>query len=83
MAFGLKIAGPTYQRLVNHMFSQQIGRNMEVHVDNMLMQSNDEVDHLDDLRKTFNTLHKYKMKLNPTKCVFVVSKGKFLGFMIS
>ena len=65
------------------MFSQQIGRNMEVHVDNMLMQSNDEVDHLDDLRKTFNTLHKYKMKLNPTKCVFVVSKGKFLGFMIS
>jgi len=83
MAFGLKIARPTYQRLVNYMFSQQIGRNMEVYVDDMLVQSNDEVDHLDDLRKTFNTLHKYKMKLNPTKCVFAVSKGKFLGFMIS
>ena len=56
---------------------------MEVYVDNMLVKSNDKADHLDDLRKTFNTLCKYKMKLNPTKCVFGVSSGKFLGFIVS
>ena len=56
---------------------------MEVYVDDMLVKSNDEADHLDDLRETFNTLRKYKMKLNPTKCVFAVSSGKFLGFMVS
>ena len=65
------------------MFSQQIGRNVEVYVDDMLVKSNDEADHLDDLRETFDTQCKYKMKLNPTKCVFAVSSGKFLGFMVS
>ena len=81
--FGLKNARVTYQRLVNCMFSHQIGRNVEVYVDDMLAKSNDEADHLDDLMETFNTLRKYKMKLNPTKCVFVASSRKFLGFMVS
>ena len=49
----------------------------------MLVKGNDEADHLDDLRETFDTLRKYKMNLNPTKCVFVVSSGKFLGFIVS
>ena len=49
------------------MFSHQIGRNVEVYVNDMLVKSNDEADHLDDLKETFDTLHKYKMKLNPTK----------------
>ena len=57
-------------------------RNVEMYVVDMLV-SNDEADHLNDLRETFDTLHKYKMKLNPTKCVFAVSSGKFLGFMVS
>ena len=83
MHFGLKNARVTYQRLVNCMFSHQIGRNVEVYVDDMLVKSNDEADHLDDLMETFDTLRKYKMKLNPTKCVFVVSSRKFLGFMVS
>ena len=83
MHFGLKNARVTYQRLVNCMFSHQIGRNVEVYVDDMLAKSNDEADHLDDLMETFDTLRKYKMKLNPTKCVFVVSSRKFLGFMVS
>ena len=65
------------------MFSQQIGRNVEVYVDDMLVKSRDEADHLDDLKETFDTLRKYKMKLSPTKCVFVVALGKFLGFMVS
>ena len=83
MPFGLKNARATYQRLVNRMFSHQIRRNVEVYVDNMLVKSNDESNHLDDLRETFDTLSKYKMKLNPIKCVFAVSSGKFLGFMVS
>ena len=83
MPFGLKNAGATYQRLVNHMFRPQIGRNVEVYVDDMLVKSVDEGSHLDDLQETFKTLRRYKMKLNPSKCAFGVSSGKFLGFMVS
>ena len=81
--FGLKNAGATYQRLVNHMFRPQIGRNVEVYVDDMLVKSQDEEIHLDDLQETFDTLRQYNMKLNPSKCAFGVSSGKFLGFMVS
>ena len=83
MPFGLKNAGATYQRLVNHMFRPQIGRNVEVYVDDMLVKSQDEERHLDDLHETFDTLRQYHMKLNPSKCAFGVSSGKFLGFMVS
>ena len=83
MPFGLKNAGATYQRLVNKMFNQQIGRNMKVYVDDMLVKSKKELTHLDDLKETFATLKKYQMKLNPGKCVFGVASGKFLGFMVS
>ena len=55
MSFGLKNAGATYQRLVNKMFSQQIGRNMEVYVDDMLIKSKEELTHLNDLKETFVT----------------------------
>ena len=83
MPFGLKNAGVTYQRLVNHMFHPQIGRNVEVYVDDMLVKSQDEGIHLDDLQETFDTLQQYNMKLNPSKCAFGVSSGKFLGYMVS
>ena len=56
MPFGLKNAGATYQRLVNKMFNKQIGRNMEVYVDDMLVKSKEELAYLDDLRETFATL---------------------------
>uniref|UniRef100_A0A2N9GXI9 Uncharacterized protein n=1 Tax=Fagus sylvatica TaxID=28930 RepID=A0A2N9GXI9_FAGSY len=83
MPFGLKNAGATYQRLVNKMFHDQIGRNVEVYVDDMLVKSKKDEDHLIDLKETFQTLRRYNMKLNPAKCVFGVSSGKFLGFMVS
>ena len=83
MPFGLKNAGATYQRLVNHMFRPQIGWNVEVYVDDMLVKSLEEKKHLDNLQKTFDTLKRYNMKLNLSKCVFGVSSGKFLGFMVS
>ena len=83
MPFRLKNTGAAYQRLVNRMFYHQIGRNVEVYVDDMLVRSKDEANHLDDLKETFKTLRKYNMKLNPAKCVFAVASGKFLGFMVS
>ena len=72
-----------YQRLMNKMFHNQIGRNVEVCIDDMLVKTKDEDRHLDDLEETFRTIHQYRMKLNPCKCVFSVSLGKFLGFMVS
>ena len=83
MPFELKNARATYQRLVNHMFRPQIGRNVEVYVDDMLVKSLDEGKHLDNLQETFNTLRRYNMKLNPSKCTFGVVSRKFLGFMVS
>ena len=83
MPFGLKNASFTYQRLVNRMFSRQIGMNVEVYVDDMLRKIKDEANHLDDLKETLSTLRKDNMKLNPAKCVFAVALGKFLGFMVS
>ena len=59
MPFGLKNAGATYQRLVNKMFNKQIGRNMEVYVDDMIVKSKEELAHLDDLKETFTSLKQY------------------------
>ena len=83
MSFSLKNAGVTYQRLVNHMFRPEIGRNMKVYVDDILVKSIDEEKHLDDLQETFDTLRRYNMKLNLSKCAFGVLSGKYLGFMVS
>ena len=83
MPFGLKNAGATYQRLMNKMFAHQIGRNVQVYVDDMLVKSLRKDDHLDNFRETFDTLRLYNMKLNPNKYAFEVTAGKFLGFMVS
>ena len=83
MPFGLKNAGATYQRLMNRMFAPQIGRNVQVYVDDMLVKSRREEDHLKDLKETSDTLRSYNMKLNPGKCAFRVTTGKFLRFMVS
>ena len=65
------------------MFSKQIKQNMKIYVDNMLVKSRKAELHLDNLKETFNTLREYQMWLNPAKCVFRVSSGRFLGFMVS
>ena len=83
MPFGLKNTGATYQRLMNKMFSKQIGRNMELYVDDILVKSKEELAHLDNLKETFTTLRQYQMKLNPSKCAFRVASRKFLGCMVS
>ena len=61
MPFRLKNVRATYQRLVSKMFSKQIGRNMEVYVDDVLVKSKEELAHLDDLKETFATLKRYQM----------------------
>ncbi|XP_063942623.1 uncharacterized protein LOC108203423 [Daucus carota subsp. sativus] len=83
MPFGLINAGATYQRLVNMMFKDQIGKTMEVYVDDMLVKSKEAQDHIQHLAEMFDILRKYRMKLNPQKCVFGVKSGKFLGFMVN
>ena len=83
MPFGLKNAGATYQRLVTKMFRDEIGKSMEIYVDNMLIKSKKAADHISDLKKTFEILRHYQMKLNAAKCTFGVSSGKFLGFMVN
>lgn len=81
--FGLKNVGATYQRLVNMMFSKQIRRNMEVYVDDMLVKSVTSEQHLTDLAEAFSVLRYYQMKLNPSKSIFRVFSGKFVGFMVN
>ncbi|KAL0414908.1 UNVERIFIED_CONTAM: Retrovirus-related Pol polyprotein from transposon [Sesamum radiatum] len=83
MPFGLKNAGATYQRLVDKIFRPQIGRNVEVYVDVMLVKSKKAEDHTKDLEETFSVLRKYKLKLNPAKCAFGVQGGRFFGFMVT
>ena len=82
MLFSLKNAGATYQRMVNEMFRQQLGKNMEVYIDDMIIKSKSTSTHMTDLAKTFQTLKRFNMHLNPLKCVFGVRSGKFLGFII-
>ncbi|XP_074346263.1 uncharacterized protein LOC141685037 [Apium graveolens] len=82
MPFGLINDGATYQRLVNMMFKDQIGRTMEVYVDDMLVKSKMANDHIKHLMEMFNILRRFRMKLNPQKCMFGVESGKFLGFIV-
>ncbi|GKV07083.1 hypothetical protein SLEP1_g18889 [Rubroshorea leprosula] len=83
MLFGLKNAGATYQKMVTIVFLAQIGKNLEVYVDDIVVKSQKAENHLADLDETFNNLRKNRMQLNPAKCIFGVESGKFLGFMVS
>ncbi|XP_024016302.1 uncharacterized protein LOC112089777 [Eutrema salsugineum] len=78
MSFGLKNAGATYQRLVNHMFASQLGKTMEVYIDDMVVKSLHAKDHISHLSTCFDILNEYGMKLNPAKCTFGVTAGEFL-----
>ena len=68
---------------MNKMFANQIERNVQVYVDDMLVKSWRGDNHLEDLKETFKTLRFYKMKLNLSKCAFRETARKFLGFMVS
>ncbi|XP_060960721.1 uncharacterized protein LOC133031270 [Cannabis sativa] len=79
--FGLKNSRETYQRMVNKMFSQQLGLTMEAYIDDMLGKSKDGLEHVDHLWECFQILLVHSMRLNPAKYAFPVSSGKFLGHL--
>ena len=83
MPFGLRNVGATYQRLVTKIFQPLMGKTMEVYIDDMLVKSKECLDHTEHLRETFELLRTYDIKLNPLKCAFGISSGKFLGFMVT
>ncbi|CAA7021759.1 unnamed protein product [Microthlaspi erraticum] len=83
MPFGLKNAGATYQRLVNKMFKNLLGKTMEVYINDMLVKSARELDHVLQLRECFTIINKYGMKLNTAKCSFGVESDEFLGYLVT
>lgn len=83
MPFGLKKVGATYQWLIDRTFYSQIGRNIEIYVDDIIIKSKTEEEFLGDIQETFNTLRAINMKLNPKKCSFRVEEGKFLGYYVT
>nr|GFA33056.1 reverse transcriptase domain-containing protein [Tanacetum cinerariifolium] len=83
MPFGLKNAGVTYQRLMDKAFESQVGRNIQVYVDDLVVKSHTEAEMVRDIEETFRTLRKVNMKLNPKKCSFGLAEGVFLGYVIT
>ncbi|XP_052735536.1 uncharacterized protein LOC128197521 [Vigna angularis] len=83
MSFGLKNAGATYQRAMVTLFHDMMHKEIEVYVDDMIAKSESEEEHIFNLRKLFERLRKYKLRLNPVKCTFGVKSGKLLGFIVS
>ncbi|XP_015057590.1 uncharacterized protein LOC107003834 [Solanum pennellii] len=83
MPFVLKNAGATYMRAMTTMFHDMMHREIEVYVDDVIIKSKKQSNHVKDLRRFFERLRKYNLKLNPAKCVFGVPSGKLLGFIVS
>jgi hypothetical protein len=82
MTFGLKYAGATYERAMNLIFHKLLGNTMEVYNDNIVVKFAELSSHIADLHKAFDKMRRCGLKMNPHKCAFVVSIGKFLGFII-
>ena len=83
MSFGLKNAGATYQRLMDRVLAPMLRRNMQAYVDDMVVTSQERNQHVSDLEELFATIAKYRLKLNPEKCMFGVEVGKFLSFLLT
>jgi hypothetical protein len=82
MSFGLKNAGATYQRAMNLIFLNLLGIMLEIYIDDVIVKSDSMNNHLANLRLGLERMHRYGLKMNPLKCVFGVSAGKFLGLII-
>ena len=83
MPFRLKNAGSTYQRMITKMFEPQLGKNIEVYIDDVVVKSKVESKHIGDLETIFEILRRHKLRLNATKCSFGVGFSKFLGYMVT
>ena len=82
MPFGLKNAGATYHRKMNAIFHNMLGHHMEVYIDDIVVKSKRANEHVDHIRKSFERMRHYQLKLNPLKCVFRVCASNFLGFLV-
>jgi hypothetical protein len=83
MPFGLRNVGATYQRCMNHVFGEHIGRTVEAYVDDIVVKTRKAFDLFSDLETTFKCLRAKGVKLNPEKCVFGVPRGMLLEFIVS
>jgi hypothetical protein len=83
MPFGLKNAGLTYQRMMQNCLGSQIGRNIQVYIDDVVITMRKEDSLISDLKETFDNIDRYKLKLNSTKYSFGVFAGQLLGFLVS
>ena len=83
MSFGLKNIGLTHQRMMIKMFELQLGKIVEVYIDDMVIKSKVVSEHLADLTNIFEILRRHKLQLNASKCSFGVGSGKFLGYMVT
>ena len=83
MPFDLKNAGSTYQRMVTKMFEPQLGKNIEVYIDNMVVKSKVVSEHVGDLGSIYKILREHKLRLNASKCSFGVGSRKFLGYIVT
>ena len=83
MLFGLKNAGATYQQAMVNLFHDMMHKEIEVYIDDMITKSRTSRDHLIDLRKLFKRLIKYRLRLNPNKCVLGANSRKLLDFIVS
>ena len=83
MSFGLKNARSTYQRMMTRMFEPQLRKNIEIYINDMVVKSKLEFEHVNDLENTFEILRRHKLQLNASKCSFGVGSGKFLGYMVT
>ena len=83
MPFGLKNAESTYQRMMTRMFESQLGKNIEIYINDMVVKSKVVSEHLGDVGNIFEVFRKYKLRLNASKCSFGMGSGKFLGYMIT
>ena len=82
MTFGLKNAGATYQRAVNYIFHDLIGKLVEIYIDDVVVKYKSAGGHLEDLRQVLERTRRFGLKMNPKKCAFGVSAGQFLGFLV-
>ena len=82
MPFGLKNAGVTYQRAMQIIFDNMLHKKVKCYVDDLVVKSKKREDHIQDLRSIFKRLRRCQLKMNPLKCAFGVTSGKFLGFIV-
>ena len=83
MPFGLKNARSTYQRMMTRMFEPLLGKNIEIYIDDMVVKSKQESEHINDLGNIFGILRWHKLRLNASKCSFGVGSGNFLVYMVT